>query len=326
MIRTLNLIFLFFLFCHAVYAGEYQKADAVALKTKGIAEPALLSRKLTASLNSDREKARAIFRWLTENIAYDTEQYHTPDSLKINVAIFSTSLQDPKKESYEMLMAKEVIKRGKAICSGYANLYKVLCDSAGLKCEVVNGKAKNSVNDVGRPMDINHAWNVIWLDKKWNIVDATWAAGSCDSSVRTFTRSFCEAWWLPNPSKAAFSHYPADPKFALCKLPAETDFYSYPQVHTGFLTAGISSFSPQKGAIEARPGSKVMIELRLPVTGTYVSANTNTGNDQLVKKREEKIVSYEYTVTSDKDDELIIYHEGEAILSYRLYSTPAPQP
>ena len=53
---------------------------------------------------------------------------------------------------------------GKAVCNGYAQAMKLLCDLAGVECSMIMGKADGE----------NHAWNLIRLDDEWYHVDVTW--------------------------------------------------------------------------------------------------------------------------------------------------------
>ena len=47
------------------------------------------SRRLTQSFTLPRQRARAIFRWIAENIAYDEQPVNTPESM-LAAEIFPT--------------------------------------------------------------------------------------------------------------------------------------------------------------------------------------------------------------------------------------------
>lgn len=57
----------------------------------------------------------------------------------------------------------------KAVCGGYAALYKDLCNEAGIKCEFVTGKANMFDNS-----NLGHAWNAVYLEGKCYHVDVCW--------------------------------------------------------------------------------------------------------------------------------------------------------
>lgn len=60
--------------------------------------------------------------------------------------------------------AYHMLKDKKGICSNYADLFLVLCERAGIPCEVVTGKGNG----------VNHAWNRVYVSGKSYHVDTTW--------------------------------------------------------------------------------------------------------------------------------------------------------
>ncbi|MBS1638123.1 MAG: hypothetical protein JST26_19580 [Bacteroidetes bacterium] len=150
--------------------SPYKKADSVALnfpknKYYFYTETA---EELVESLNSEKEKCRVIFRWITNNIRYDHESKNKKDG------------QEPE----------IVYKHKKAVCEGYANLFKAMCDDVKLTCIVINGYAGGSGGD-------SHAWNIVKLDGEWYIMDPTWAAGGMKGVLsNNFIKSFDEQYWM----------------------------------------------------------------------------------------------------------------------------------
>lgn len=55
-----------------------------------------------------------------------------------------------------------------AVCDGYAKAYKLLCNKAGIECEVVYGKAATNGDS-----NIGHAWNIVKIDGIWYQIDVT---------------------------------------------------------------------------------------------------------------------------------------------------------
>ncbi|XP_039622981.1 kyphoscoliosis peptidase-like [Polypterus senegalus] len=83
---------------------------------------------------TELQKIRAIWTWIINNIAYDTEQ----------------SPRDPE----------EVFRRRKAKCVGQANLFKEMCRFAGIECVVISGQ--------------RHRWNAVCIEDRWHLLDVTW--------------------------------------------------------------------------------------------------------------------------------------------------------
>lgn len=98
---------------------------------------------------NDWQKAKYIYETLGNNISYDTEYFsanrHQQDS---NLT---------------------TILSGKAVCAGYALLFKEMMDRQNIECEYIRGEA---LGDSDRPE--KHAWNNITIDGKTVVLDLTW--------------------------------------------------------------------------------------------------------------------------------------------------------
>ncbi|HYD22431.1 MAG TPA: transglutaminase domain-containing protein [Flavipsychrobacter sp.] len=130
-----------------------------------------LAHALCDGLPSDRQKANAIYNWITHNIKYDVK------------ALKKTSLEPDKVE--------KVLKRRKAVCDGYSKLFTALCDEAGLKAVTIDGYAKDWMFDNGDQMYIpRHAWNAVYVEGKWHLVEATWGAGHLTQEPGWFKKLF----------------------------------------------------------------------------------------------------------------------------------------
>lgn len=147
---------------------------------------------LTSPFPDDRDKVRAIFVWLTAHIAYDCAGSNARDSLAWQVEeadrLYSTRSR-----------LRLILKNRRALCGGYAFLFKILCDLAEVEARVVEGKAYGG----GSTAD-GHAWNAVRLEGQWFWLDVTWASGTCEG--RRFVRQYTEAWYLDAPERMKWSH------------------------------------------------------------------------------------------------------------------------
>ncbi len=90
------------------------------------------------------EKARYLYDYLCENVAFDLENlYNDEDVLKYT--------------------AYGAVVNGRAVCQGFATLYYKLALAAGLNCRIVTGTKGN----------VAHAWNIIEIGEQWYHVDAS---------------------------------------------------------------------------------------------------------------------------------------------------------
>ena len=74
--RTLGLtiFFLIFIFSYAK-GGEFDTVDKYARSIHKTADYKALTKKLVSSFKTDKEKARAIYVWITDNIRYDWNKF-----------------------------------------------------------------------------------------------------------------------------------------------------------------------------------------------------------------------------------------------------------
>ena len=126
--------------------------DDRAKAQKGISdEVAKLKDTIVKSGMSDKEKARAINNYLVDNATYDDDAFNRRSIL----------FDDKPLAHY----ASSILVNKTGVCDGYASAFKVLADAVGLDSVVVTGRIKGSV--------IGHAWNKVYMDNKWQIVDVT---------------------------------------------------------------------------------------------------------------------------------------------------------
>lgn len=208
----LSCSFLIILFLLSITAysqdTDFSAADSHALNTDELYEQHVttLSHQLTAPFNTEAEKARAIFRWITDRIEYDTG------------AFFSGSLS-----SGDPLVT---LRRGSAVCSGYAALFKALAEQAGLEAEIITGHSKGyGFNPETDDFKTNHAWNAVRIDGEWKLVDPTWGAGYINRDTNTFQKHFEDFYFFTEPSSFIYNHFPDDERWQLLNTPVSKEEY-----------------------------------------------------------------------------------------------------
>eukprot|EP00741_Cyanophora_paradoxa_P004502 tig00000806_g4371.t1 len=168
---------------------DYGAADAHALACPAHEERSLdsLAAYLCAPFpSSDRLKARALFRWTADRIAY-SETY------------LRERLRTGAPPSAEDNTPEAVLRTRVAVCAGYAYLLEALCRRAGLAARYVSGHDGKT----------DHAWVAVRLEGRWALLDPTWAAGHTDLKAASFTPHF-EPFWFDTPAALfVLRHRPA---------------------------------------------------------------------------------------------------------------------
>ena len=164
----------------AAFSGQAQTsadlpaidACARALPFPGEQDIVKITDSLTGRYDTDLKKARAVFVWITENIAYDCGG-------KNRLAAEPETAVHPL--YYTQLQLGNIMKTRRTRCDGYAFLFKLMCRLAGVYATVQEGYARFDGEKVNpATVEPNHAWNAVCLDGEWFETDLTAAAGQCE--------------------------------------------------------------------------------------------------------------------------------------------------
>lgn len=297
---------------------NYKPADLKAKSVTTFKSAKDLSVKLTSGLTTDLLKTRAIFFWITENIKYDTKEYHCDSAQSYYTRIRSTLNIDNQKRydsAYNARILDTVLKRKAGICDGYARLFKTLCNEANIKSELVVGMGKNKLEAMDT-YDSNHAWNCVFIADQWLLVDACWGAGYCDTGITKFTRERDDFYFLTPPKKFAMSHFPdSQGHFHYMGAITKSAFLSLPIVYSDFFKMGFDNFSPLNGLIQAKKNDKVSVNLTRPYEE---KTEQFSGSDSLYLKKSEVKFYLEQKIENPDAGEMYIYYNHKAILLYKL--------
>ena len=207
-------------------------AHALAVSPETSETPEELAAALVEPAADDLEKARALYRWVTENIQYNVEGLYSGN--------------------YGNLAPEAVMQGGTAVCDGYSSLFEELASAAGLEVVTIKGYAKGTGYNVGSslPNLFNHAWNAVKIDGLWHLLDSTWGAGAMDEKG-VYVHQFEPFYFLTPPEQFAVTHFPEDPKWQLLGEPlTRKEFESSPYLKPEFFNLGLSLESHPVGRIE----------------------------------------------------------------------------
>lgn len=157
---------------------DFKKVDFVAknYKAKRLYDLNNITYNLTKDFDTEVEKFRAIFIWITHNISNDYKLYAKNSRKRKRFKDDSIKLEEWNSK-FKKIIFKKLIRKKRTICTGYAYLLKEMSDVIGVKAEIVHGFGKTAEVDVEKLEDPNHSWNVVKMNGKWYLCDPTWAAG-----------------------------------------------------------------------------------------------------------------------------------------------------
>lgn len=221
------------LFSCAVWGASYGSVDARARQAPPAAADTLenTARYLIEPYQDDEKKARVLLAWIVYHMDYD--QYKFKEGVK---------------SAKSVLTRKRVADTGDPFvtrvgtCADIARLYQRLIEAAGMEGEVVTGYAGERVTAQNKE-EFRHAWNVVKIKGKWELIDPTWAMGQArvfqsvasqighkraiqkrernayQTTKTRRNRSVDDKWFMTKPHEMIQTHYPDEKRWQLMPTP-----------------------------------------------------------------------------------------------------------
>lgn len=249
----IQLFLILFFFQSSIGQSSFEKVDAYVRNTNfSSKEINQLTTDITSPFETELEKARAIFVWITDNIKYDCKQFHKPKNTKITYG--SEKERIAKRQKMRETAVLRTLRYKKGICQDYAALFKKMCGIVGIESEIISGFGRQNRNDIGKiPKSSNHAWNSVKIDDQWFLLDVTWASGGTNPEVTKFHKKFKEGYFLTPPSDFIKNHYPTKDEFQFLESPlSKEDFSKIPFIGYGYYEAGVQEYSPKNAILSSR--------------------------------------------------------------------------
>lgn len=157
---------LFFLFVVPVYAVDYSEADERA-KTVPVQYEnnldSLVRYLISPYKNNDVLKARVLYAWIIYHVEYDMFK-------------FDVITENKRVRNKNKLRTGDAFKTRVGVCADIADLFSRMAKIAGIKEEQISGYAGQNLT-MDNFKDFGHAWNAVYINRKWLFIDATWGMG-----------------------------------------------------------------------------------------------------------------------------------------------------
>ena len=164
-------------------------------------------------------KVRVIHDWICNNITYDTEMYFSGRS---------------SKQDYI-----SVLKKQKALCSGYSAVFLEMCKNAGVEAIGIYGWSKGFGYNGKFDSSNAHEWNAVKIGNNWKLVDCCWDAGYVE--IRTFIKSYSTQYYFLSPEAFIYSHLPEKEEYQYLpenKIRSKEQFMKEPYLSGKFFKYG----------------------------------------------------------------------------------------
>jgi transglutaminase/protease-like cytokinesis protein 3 len=219
---------------------------------------------INKDFDTDKDKARAIYSWITMNVKYDVKAHFSKKKKK---RIKSKNRVDraQKIRKYEIQLENKALSKHLAVTEGYTVLFKRLCDLTGVYGYVLKGTAKLRTFDIGKqPRVLNHSWNVVQIDKEWFFVDATLGAGTVDYMEKTYQHFFNDKYFFTPPEKFFLNHFPKEKGWLFVEKTAD-DFSKLPLFIGEYLKNDYELIEPYKGVLDLKGKDSIQFIIKSPV-------------------------------------------------------------
>jgi transglutaminase/protease-like cytokinesis protein 3 len=295
------------------------KVDSIVKKySSSFANPDKLADLINETFFMPEEKARAIYTWIALNIEYDVRALKK----KTNDISYSYSSEEERIEKERKIfedLAKQTIKKKKAVCQGYSTLFKYLCDKAGVECVIVYGASKTNKYDIGKmPKEYDHAWNAVRINNEWKLIDVTWGAGYVIDDLTKFIPEFKDFYFFLAPEKFALKHYPKESEWLLTTISAD-EFANSPLFFSSYFESDIEVINPKNGIIKLLKKENLRIIVKNNSNGILSFKFDNEKSSQLISpKKENELLIYELGYKKSANTYLTVYLNDEAFMILKI--------
>ncbi|WP_420574576.1 transglutaminase domain-containing protein [Kordia sp.] len=319
--KTRFLLFVLLICSFYLSAQEYQHVDSLVDRYPSSFQSVEdLANRIEKDFTTDADKVRAAYYWIANHIQYDYENLQTGKSSYPTIKIKDFKSQEDYERQYYEQYATYVLTYKTGVCSGYSRLLFFLCEHMNIKAQVIKGNTLRYVKDIGKiKRETTHAWNAVYFNDQWNLIDATWSTGNEPNKPNHF--DFTDVYFCITPEKMILNHFPKDPKWQLLKVPkSKIDFYKQPVSYTESLKANVSLDSSIKGVIRTKTNDSITLRFKeIDTTKVYYY---NYARDKYGKKITIRKDGNDYIAripfNGVKRDRLMLFSKEAAMFAFRI--------
>jgi len=303
-----------------VHAQDFTKVDnTVKAYPKSFSDTDKFANQVKSDFKSDADKARAIFTWIAINVRYDLAAYGVNE----RPIAYSFRTQEEKlaqQKKFKEDLATKTLKSKKGVCEGYATLFAVVAEKAGLEAVIIPGTSKSHPAHIGKAPGANdHAWNAVKVNGEWKLLDTTWASGVVTGEKPAFEFKFNDGYFFAEPNLFFLNHFPEDKKWLLTNKTPQ-DFANLPLYYGNYLMDGYTFTSPEVGSFNNLKTSVIPFKIKNLKTGDNV--HYAFSKDRIIKEvnytTNGGIAEFDVPVPANAAGTLTIYINQKSVAGYRI--------
>ncbi|MEP7238083.1 MAG: transglutaminase-like domain-containing protein [Ferruginibacter sp.] len=308
---------------------NFQQVDDFARTVKYNGDLQELTSTLTAPYSDSLYKVRAIFIWIADNIEYDYKMFNS-GSTEWNHFECSGSKQSCAQAliDFENKLLEHVLDKKKAVCNGYAKLFKKMCGMVGIQNEMIDGYVKRNQFQIGLILSVTHSWNVVRLGGINYYFDVTWAAGGGKTDEESgkllnFVKHYQDFYWQTPKYKFMRNHFPKDEKWIAETGYTKDQFFNAPFFYPNDLTKNIESNTPDSGVLKTRVGDTLHFRFAFKSPVKNIQVNTNNYKNVeilLINKSawDNNIYQFDYVVKENSLYYIEILFDSKESIRYKV--------
>ena len=293
-------------------ADKFKYVDEVVAKVGAMLKNnvAEVAEKITKDFNANEDKARAIYYWITNNIAID------PKATK----------QNEEKNTLPDI----VIEKRKTTPLGFSLLVQEMCSYAKIRCLSIDGYVKNNAEEINaKAEEKNYSWNVVQLGKSpetWYYIDACRGSGYLDSKYTVFTKEFTSQYFFTDKRLFNLVYYPDNMAWQLGgenNVKSLNAYYQLPIISNYAVALEMRKLAPLTGLIKTK--------INIPINFSFTINNENNiSKISLLKISGKKLgkeeamnftndagqITFNYQFKKEEEFQLRVMVNGKVLLQY----------
>ncbi|WP_075591540.1 transglutaminase domain-containing protein [Labilibacter marinus] len=274
---------------------------------------------------NDRDKVGGIYYWMATNVVFNTKE-HFSDKDKVTYS-FRYKTQEEKEAKIQKVnreIAEQTFQTKKAVAKEFAFLFEKLCVNSGVECVTIEGTSKSGLKDIGRKAGrVNHYWNAVKLQGKWQLLDVTWGAGELYEESEYYVRTYSEAYFLIEPSLFYLNHYPKKGEWLFLNKTRE-DFGLIPLFYKPYLHSNLQLIN-EEGVITSSEKNTLKVEFSKRDTESSQSVSMfsyaferGETKKALMPTYKDGIIQMQISIKAIKSDYLTIYGDNRPLTSFKI--------